>query len=170
MTDGAISGRAIIAALKQASIEFVISVPDITTSQSLLWPIAHDDDFRLVRLCKEDEGVSVCAGLAVTGRRAVLLIQHTGLLDSINAIRGVACELQQPVCLIVGLLGKEPNVPPTRSQMFGLRIVEPILDAMGIAHFCIEGQADIARLPAAIAQAYAASRPMAALIGQTVSP
>jgi sulfopyruvate decarboxylase subunit alpha len=170
MTDATITGPAIIAALKQAKIEFIVSVPDITTSQDLLWPIAHGDEFKLVRVCKEDEGVSVCAGLAVTGHRAVLLIQHTGLLDSINAIRGIACDQAQPVCMVVGLLGKESNVPPRQSQSFGLRIVEPILDAMGIANFCIEGPPEIALLPAAIEHAYATSRPVAALIGRTVSP
>ena len=170
MAETSIAGPAIIAALKLADIEFIVAVPDITTSQGLLWPIARGDDFRLVRLCKEDEGVSVCAGLAVTGHRAVLLIQHTGLLDSINAIRGIACEQAQPICMLVGLLGKEPNLPARQSQSFGLTIVEPILDAMGIANFCIEGAPGIALLPAAIERAYASSRPMAALIGQTVSP
>jgi sulfopyruvate decarboxylase TPP-binding subunit len=166
----AVMGSEIVAALRKAKIEFIAALPDIVTSNGLLWPIAHGKDFRLVRLCKEDEGVSICAALAVTGHRAALLMQHTGLLDSLNSIRGIACELQQPVCMIVGLLAKEPNMPPTQSPVFGVRIVEPILDAMGIAHFCIEGPAEVAQLPAAIERAYATSRPMAALIGQTVIP
>lgn len=165
-----VGGADIVAALKQAKIEFIVSVPDMTTSECLLWPIARGKDFKLVRVCKEDEGVSICAGLAITGHRAVLLIQHTGMLDSLNAIRGIACEQQQPVCMLVGLLTKEPNVPPRQSKMFGLRIVEPILDAMAIEHFCIEGPPEIALLPAAIERAYAASRPLAALIGKTVTP
>ncbi|HEV8014994.1 MAG TPA: hypothetical protein VGP48_05655 [Stellaceae bacterium] len=165
----AVVGSEIIAALRQAKIEFIAALPDIVTSNGLLWPIARGTEFRLVRLCKEDEGVSICAALAVAGRRAALLMQHTGMLDSINSIRGIACDMQQPVCMIVGLLAKAPNVPPTQSPVFGVRIVEPILDAMGIAHFCIESAADVAQLPAAIERAYATSRPMAALIGQTVS-
>lgn len=170
MAESTVPGPSIIAALKQSKIEFIVSVPDITTSQGLLWPIAHGYDFKLVRVCKEDEGVSVCAGLAVTGHRAVLLIQHTGLLDSINALRGIACDQAQPICMVVGLLGKEPNLPPRQSRSFGLQIVEPILDAMGIANFCIEDPPQIALLPAAIERAYATSQPMAALIGRTVSP
>ena len=165
-----ITGSEIVAALKRARIEFVAALPDIVTSNGLLWPIARGTDFRLVRLCKEDEGVAICAGLAVAGHRAVLLMQHTGMLDSLNAIRGIACELQQPICMIVGLLAKEPEVPPTRSASFGVRIVEPILDTMEIPHICIEGSAEIAALPAAIERAYAALRPMVALIGQTVTP
>jgi sulfopyruvate decarboxylase subunit alpha len=112
----AVAGSEIIAALKQANIEFIVALPDIVTSQGLLWPIARGNDFKLVRLCKEDEGVSICAALALAGHRAALLMQHTGLLDSINAIRGIACELQQPVCMIVGLLAKGAGVAPRQSQ------------------------------------------------------
>ena len=170
MAKPTLPGPAIIAALKEAKIEFIVSVPDITSSEGLLWPIARGTDFKLVRVCKEDEGVSVCAGLAVAGRRSVLLIQHTGFLDSINAIRGIACDQSQPVCMVIGLLEKEPHVPPKQSKMFGLRIVEPILDAMAIEHFCIEGPTEIAMLPGAITQAYVTSRPICALLGQSVSP
>jgi sulfopyruvate decarboxylase subunit beta len=170
MTETAIAGGEIVAALKKAKIEFVVCVPDAVTSRGLLWPIARGQDFRLVRLCKEDEGVSVCAGLAVAGRRAVLLMQMTGMLDSLNAIRGIACELEQPVCMIVGLLAKEAGVIPTESASYGVRIVEPILDAMKIPHFCIEGAREIAMLPEAIALAYASSRPTVAFVGQVVTP
>ena len=62
------------------------------------------------------------------------------MLDSINAIRGVAVEYSLPVCMMVGLLEKEPDVPPRESKRYGVRIVEPILDAMGIAYHEIEGE------------------------------
>jgi sulfopyruvate decarboxylase subunit alpha len=54
----------------------------------------------VVQICKEDEGVSICSGLYAAGQRALLLMQHTGLLDSVNALRGVAVEGQNPVCMI----------------------------------------------------------------------
>src|SRR5690242_2865429 len=87
-----IAGSSIIREIRAANIEFVISVPDITTSEGLLRPLARLASPRLIRVCKEDEGVGICAGLAHCGKRALLLIQQTGMLDSINAIRGVAVE------------------------------------------------------------------------------
>ena len=39
---------------------------------------------------------------------------------------------------MVGLLGKEPNVQPKDSSRYGVRIVEPILDAMNVEHHLIE--------------------------------
>jgi sulfopyruvate decarboxylase subunit alpha len=164
--EGYLHGSSIIAAIKASQIEFVVSVPDITTSEGLLRPLAQATAPRLVRVCKEDEGVGICAGLAYTGRRSLLLIQQTGLLDSINAVRGVAVEYALPICMMVGLLEKEPGVPPMQSKRYGVRIVEPILDAMGIAYHEIEGEADVPKIKPAIDDAYVQSRPVVLLIGR----
>ena len=163
-------GQALIAALREARIEFVVALPDIVTSDGLLWPLSRDPGFQLVRVCKEDEGVAICAGLAFAGRRAVLLIQQTGLLDSVNALRAVGVEYEQPVAMIVGLQGKEPGIPPTRSAKLSVRIVEPILDAMGVAHVLVETRADEALVAPALDTAYATSRPVCVLLGASPMP
>src|SRR5471030_1850226 len=139
-TVAGLSGQSIIREIKASGIQFVISVPDITTSEGLLRPLAKLTDPKFVRICKEDEGVGICAGLSFTGKRGLLLIQMTGLLDSINAIRGNAVEYSLPICMMVGLLEKELGVPPRQSKKYGVRIVEPILEAMGIAYHEIEEQ------------------------------
>jgi sulfopyruvate decarboxylase TPP-binding subunit len=161
-----LSGESIIREIKASGIEFIVSVPDITTSEGLLRPLAKQANPRLIRICKEDEGVGICAGLAHTGKRALLLIQQTGMLDSINAIRGVAVEYSLPVCMMVGLLEKEVGVPPRQSKKYGVRIVEPILDAMGIDYHEIEHEADVTKIKPAIEAAYAGSKPTVILIGQ----
>jgi sulfopyruvate decarboxylase TPP-binding subunit len=169
MSDVELSGRAIIGALKQARIEFIVALPDATMSEHVLWPLSKDKDFKLVRVCKEDEGVSICAGMTSCGRRAALLMQYTGLLDSINALRVIAVELAQPICMLVGCLSKEAGVPIVHSKIYSVRIVEPILGALGIDHFCMEGADDVAMLPSAIDRAYARSQPLVALVGHRVS-
>ena len=164
-----LAGRNIIDAIVASGIDFVVSVPDITTSEGLLRQLAQIAKPRLIRVCKEDEGVGICAGLAYTGKRALLLIQQTGMLDSINAIRGVAVEYALPICMMVGLLEKEPGVPPLQSKRYGVRIVEPILDAMGIPYHEIEEDADVGKIRPAIDAAYAVSRPVVLLIGRRPS-
>ena len=162
-------GRDIITALDAARVRFVAALPDIVTSDGLLWPLSRDSRFRLVRVCKEDEGIGICAGLAFAGHRAVLLMQQTGLMDSLNAIRAVAVEYQQPVCMIVGLQGKEPDIASDLSGKYGVRIVGPILDMMGIDRIRLDGPEDVDGLTDAIGRAYARSRPLAALVGRTVT-
>jgi sulfopyruvate decarboxylase subunit alpha len=159
-------GAAIIAAVKSVGVRIVMALPDIVSSEGLLHPISRDPELRLIRVCKEDEAVGISAGLATCGQRSMLLIQHTGLLDSINALRAVAVEYSTPVCLMVGLLEKEPGVAPTKSGRYGVRIVEPILDAMGIAHHLLETEADVPIIPKAIDWAYAESKPVVMLLGR----
>jgi sulfopyruvate decarboxylase subunit alpha len=87
-------------------------------------------------------------------------------LDSINAIRGVAVEGHFPVCMIVGLLGKEPDIAPAQSKKYGVKIIEPILDVMGIEHHLIERDADTQQIMPAIEKAFKNSSPVAILIGR----
>jgi sulfopyruvate decarboxylase TPP-binding subunit len=162
-----LSGARIIAAIKASAIEYVISVPDITTSSGLLTPIARDRQLRLIRVCKEDECIGIASGLSYCDKRALILIQHTGFLDSINAIRGIAVEYKQPICMMVGLLQHEPERAPRASSRYGVRIMEPILDDMGIAHHLISVDADVTKIQPAIEKAYSGSEPVALLIGRS---
>ncbi len=164
------SGRAILESLKQADIRFVIAVPDIVTSDGLLWPISHDPDFELVRVCKEDEGVSICSAMSFCDVRALLLMQQTGLMDSLNAIRAVGMEYRLPVCMMVGLQGKEPHLKPTQSQSYGVRIIEPVLNAMELPHRLIENPTDVSAIVDDIEKAYRTSTPLCFLIGRSPEP
>jgi sulfopyruvate decarboxylase subunit alpha len=163
-------GVEIIAALKTARVEFVAALPDVWTSGGFLWPLAADRDLRLIRVCKEDEGVSICTGLAFCEKRSVLSMQYTGFLDSVNSLRGTAVNYSQPVCMLIGLLGKEPGVAPADSKRYDIRITQGILDVMGIDNVCIEDSADVAKVAPGIERAYANAKPFAALIGRTVRP
>ena len=107
-----LKGSGIIAAIKASGIEFILSVPDIVTSGGLLRPIARDPKLKLIRVCKEDECIGIASGLSYCDKRALTLIQHTGFLDSINAIRGVAVEYAQPICMMIGLLQHDPYDDP----------------------------------------------------------
>ncbi len=129
--DAYVRGADIIAALKEAGVGHVAALPDITTSAGLLWPLSEDSDLRLIRLCKEDEGVSICAGLAFCDQRAVLLMQQTGFLDSINSIRAIGVEYSQPLCMLIGLLGKEPDKAPRDSARYGVRTSNPFSTPWG---------------------------------------
>jgi sulfopyruvate decarboxylase TPP-binding subunit len=159
-------GANIISAIKASGVEFVLSVPDIVTSAGLLRPIANDSSLRLVRVCKEDECIGIASGLHYSDKRALTLIQYTGFLDSLNAIRAVAVEYKQPICMMIGLLGHEPERPPTESGRYGVRIIEPICEAMGIPHHLISQDSDVAKIKPAIDKAYEESFPVALLIGR----
>lgn len=153
-------------AIKQASIEFIISVPDIVTSDGLLWPISNDPEFKLVRVCKEDEGVSICGAMSYNNTRALLLMQQTGLMDSLNAIRAIGVDYQLPICMMVGLQGKEPDKKSSESSSYGVRIIQPVLDAMQIRYRIIEEPEDVRHIASDIEQAYLSSSTFIFIIGR----
>tara|TARA_R110002072_G_scaffold1083_42_gene8921 strand:- start:9351 stop:9854 length:504 start_codon:yes stop_codon:yes gene_type:complete len=161
-----LSGDRIIGAVRDSEVRTILTVPDRSTEEGLLGPISRDPGFRHVRVCKEDEALGISAALSYSKQRALILIQYTGLLDSLNAVRAVAVEYKMPICMMVGLHGKEPDVAPTASRNYGIRIIEPILDAMGIAHHLVDTDRDVERIGPAIETAYATSNPVALLIGR----
>ncbi len=166
MPDYPLTAESIKNQFKRAGVRFVVALPDRVTSHYLFKGILADSDFHVVQVCKEDEGVSICSALYAAGHKSVLMMQYTGFLDSINAIRGVAVEGHFPVCMVVGLLGKEPDVAPMNSKKYGVKIIEPILDVMGIGHHLIERDADAAQITAVIEKTFADSFPSAILIGR----
>jgi sulfopyruvate decarboxylase TPP-binding subunit len=168
--DAKLHGSAIIEAIKKSGVQTVVTVPDRTTASGLLQPISQDNELRHVLVSKEDEALAISAALSYCDHRALCLFQYTGLLDSINAVRGVAVEYDMPICMMVGLLGKEPGVAPTESNHYGVRIIEPILDAMGVAHVLVESDDDIEAIVPAIDEAYKNSCPIAILIGRPPIP
>lgn len=164
---GPLKGASIIDAIKGSGVDYVVALPDIVTCDSVLWPLTSDPDIKLITVCKEDEGVSICTGLSYCDRRAVLLIQHTGFLDSINALRAIAVEYGHPVVMVIGLQGMEPDRKPMESRQYGIRILEPILQAMGLDYAVLSDDRDAEAIVPAIEKAYADSTPFAFLVARS---
>ncbi len=161
------SGEQIIHQLRKARVQFIASLPDIVTSSGLLWPISRHKDLKLVRVCKEDEGVSICAAMSYNGTRAVLLMQQTGLMDSLNSIRAMAMDYQLPVVMMVGLQGKEPELKPEESKAYGVRIVPKVLKEMAVPFSLIQEPRDVLGIHSRIESSYVGSKPHVFLIGRT---
>ena len=160
-----LEGPPILSAVKASGVEVVVSVPDIVTSEGLLRSISNDPEIRHVRVCKEDEGVSICAALSYCGVRALLMMQQTGMYDSMNAIRAIAAGYGLPVCMLIGLQGAAADEDPRRSQLHIVRCALPTLDAVEVDHHVLRRAGDVAAVAPAIDGAYRNSRPVALFVG-----
>ena len=156
-----IKGASIIKAFEVAGIQSVVALPDIVTCDTVLWPLSSNPNFMFIPVCKEDEGVSICASLSYCGQRALLLIQHTGFLDSINAIRAIAVEYQLPVVMVVGLQGSDPDTHPNQAKKIGIRALGPICDALELRHVFITDEESAISITEMIEAAYKNSSPCA---------
>ena len=167
MSEEKLSGEKIVNAIREAGVSHILSVPDRTTEKGILRRVAEDHSFRHVRVSKEDETIGISAGLSYSNTRSLCLFQYTGLLDSLNAVRAIAMEYSMPICMMVGLLGKKPRVAPKESENYGIRIVEPILEAMEMTYVLIESNHDVKKIVPAIEEAYKNSTPITFLIGRS---
>ncbi len=154
-----IQGASIIRAFEEAGIRYIVALPDIVTCETVLWPLSSHPKFMFIPVCKEDEGVSICASLSYCSQRSVLLMQHTGFLDSVNAIRAIAVDYQLPVVMVVGLQGAEADRHPSDSDNVGIRALGPICDALELQHTVIEHEHCSVSITKWIENAYDESSP-----------
>jgi sulfopyruvate decarboxylase TPP-binding subunit len=157
-------GASILDALKAAGIEYVISVPDLTTSEGVLRPLARDTQLKLVRVCREEEAIGICAGLLAGGKRAAILIQYTGFMASMNAIRAIAMEYGQPICMLVGLLFADAPEDPRQSSNYGVNRMIPLIEALGMPYRLARNDDEAAAIAPALARAFERSEPLTVLI------
>ena len=168
--DDILRGPAILDAIKDSRVETIVSVPDIVTSEGLLRLVSSDADIRHVPLCKEDEGISICTALSYCGKRSLLMMQQTGMYDSVNSIRAIAVGYGHPVCMLIGLQGAEAGVPPNESDKHIVRVAQPVLDALEVEHHLLSYASDVDKIKPAIDKAYETSRPVALLVGAMLPP
>ena len=159
-----LSGASILNALKAAGIEYVISVPDLTTSEGVLRPLAKDPQLKLVRVCREEEAIGICAGLLAGGKRAAILIQYTGFMASMNAIRAIAMEYRQPICMLVGLLFADAPEDPRQSANYGVNRMIPLIEALGMHWQLARNDDEAAAIAPALTRAFERSEPLTVLI------
>ena len=84
-TDANTRAMAILAAIKKAGINLVASLPDINCLD-LIEALERDSEIDHVPLCREEEGIGICAGARLVGRKPALIMQNAGLLNSCNGI------------------------------------------------------------------------------------
>jgi sulfopyruvate decarboxylase subunit alpha len=154
----------IIGALKRAGVNFVASLPDASLVP-LIQSIDADAAFTHVPLSREEEGVGVCMGANLAGKRCALLMQNAGMLNSCNALTTSARQIEIPMLLLVLYAGAANDMS---FPMLGL-VTEPVLDALDIPKYVLGSLGDAPSVVAgAIVQAYNAQRPVAILIPKTV--
>lgn len=158
----------LLAALEDAGVTDVVAVPD-THQRSLIELLQQSDAIRFIQTSTEDEAVALAAGLIVGGRRPILQIQHAGLFACVNNLRGVGIDGEFPLVLLIGLLGRDVAKAPRQNFGSMVRLAEPLLDALGIPSYLIDGPADLPALTAAFGEAEARSGPVALLLGAETS-
>ena len=115
-----------------AGIRDVVYVPDNPLSFVLGDFEQRFPDVRLILATREEEAFGIAAGLYLGGRRASVMLQSSGLGNSINALTTLVVPYSIPMLIVVSMRGDEGEWNAAQVPMG--RAVRPILDAIGIPH------------------------------------
>jgi sulfopyruvate decarboxylase subunit alpha len=139
---------AVISGLKRAGVSVVCYLPDSLFKE--LYPaLDADPGLRTVRVTNEGEGAAVCGGVFLSGKRAALVMENSGLRAATEQLARLGLGAGIPVIMLMSYRGElgENNwwaIP------HGITM-EPVLDALRVPYRIVRAEEQIER---AIADAY----------------
>ncbi len=125
------SCNAIFNALKKAGIDFIVSVPCVNLGK-LLDMVECDPEITHIPVTREEEGFGICAGAYLGGKKPAILMQNSGLGNSINVLASLYKLYELPILMIISHRGTEGEF---MSAQIPMGMATPgLLDALEIAY------------------------------------
>src|SRR5678810_1174968 len=78
----------IVQSLKEAGVNFVATLTEATL-HDLVMALGEDKAFHHVPVTREEEGIGVCAGAYLGGKKPAMVMMNAGFLLSTNALATV---------------------------------------------------------------------------------
>jgi sulfopyruvate decarboxylase subunit alpha len=154
--------RVLLGAFRDEQIRNLVFLPD-TVMGRLLALAEEDPFFRLVGVHREEEAVGILAGMFMGGQRGAMLIQSSGLGNTLNALGSLAMAYRIPFPLLVSLRGELGEFNPAQLQMG--RAVPGCLDALHIQRVTLTSDNDLTTLlSGALKTCYTAEEPFGILL------
>jgi sulfopyruvate decarboxylase subunit alpha len=148
--------QAVIDGIEAIDPEFVLHLP----SSTLKLVLGHFLDGsgarpgrRIFPIPREEEGISILSGLALAGRRAVMIFQDNGIGNLLTALLTFPQPYHLPLFGVVtrrGGLGEYNSMIHTISERS-----EALLDAAHVRWFQLDGRTPIEEWPATLERGYA---------------
>ena len=133
---------AVIGGLKKAGVSVVCYLPDLLFKD--LYPaLDADPDIRTIRVTNEGEGAAICGGIFLSGKRAALVMENSGLRASIEPLARMGLGAGIPVVMLMSYRGElgENNWWAIPHGM----TMEPLLNAMRIPYRMVSEETKISR-------------------------
>ena len=149
--------------LKKGGIELVAYVPDAGHA-TVIREAQRDPAIRDVVLTTEEEGVALVCGAWLGGRRAVLLMQSSGVGNCVNMFSLLSAG-QFPFLTLITMRGEYAEFNPWQSPMG--RRTQGVLELMGIRVYRADAPDEVGEVvSAAVDSAFLAGEQVAVILGQ----
>lgn len=154
----------ILTGLKEAGINLVASVPDINLLE-LINLLYKDPGVIHLPVGREEEGIGICTGAYLGGKRPAMLMQNAGFLNSCNGITTTALQFGIPILLLIYYAG---DIGDNAFHMLGL-VTEPVLQGLGLKYSVLRDPALVKQqIAGALTVAESSKRPVALLLTRAV--
>jgi sulfopyruvate decarboxylase beta subunit len=149
----------LIRLLRDQGITLAVSLPcDKAKELFRLLP----ESFETVELLREEDGVGVCAGAFLAGRKPAMFIQSSGLGNMLNALLSLSRTYELPLPVIASWRGVYQETIP--AQVPFNTALPGILKAVGIPFIIVHQPHDLDRVSELIDTAFRCHTPAVALV------
>ncbi len=133
--------------IKDSGINLILSLPCILL-KGLLEEIDDRHEIQNIPITREEEGIGIAAGAYLGGRTPALLIQNSGLGNSVNAIKSLLQLYKIPVVFIMSHRGAEGEKIIAQIPMG--QLTPSLLDILNIKKFIIDSVEKIKEIKTAV--------------------
>jgi len=123
--------QAVYNTLKQSEINFVVSLPCVNLDK-LMKMVEADEDIIHVPVTREEEGFGICAGAFMGGKKPAILMQNSGLGNSVNALASLFELYKLPILMIISHRGTDGEFMSAQIPMGNAK--PKVLDALQIPY------------------------------------
>jgi sulfopyruvate decarboxylase TPP-binding subunit len=169
---GGPSASELLKSLQDAGVTHAVTVPDFVQFALHDKLFAGDSSIASVLACTEDQALTTATGLHIGGALPVVLVQNQGMFKLANTLRATCLDAGIPMVFFVGQFGREAaNIgkPMSESGRSMVRLMEPVLSAMGVRWWVVEEDTDIPRVAEAFTHARSAETAAVVLIARHVT-
>lgn len=151
-------------AIKKTRIDLILSVPCIML-KGVLQLIEEKREIDHIGVTREEEGVGIAAGAYLGGKIPAVLMQNSGLGNSINAIKSLLQLYKIPVIFIMSHRGAEGEKILAQKPMGEL--TPDLLDLLKIEKFVINSKNDLKEIQNAVDKSLSSKMPTGILLKKT---
>lgn len=151
--------------IKQSGINLLLSVP-CAMIKGLLEIIDDQNEIPHVSVTREEEGVGIAAGAYLGGKIPALLMQNSGLGNSINAIKSLLEIYEIPVIFIMTHRGAEGEKIIAQEPMG--QLILNLLVCIGIESVIVDSEDKINEIITAVKKSQSSKKSIAIILKRTL--
>ncbi|HTX61026.1 MAG TPA: sulfopyruvate decarboxylase subunit alpha [Methanobacterium sp.] len=126
------SSEAVYQGLKKAGVDFVVSLPCVNLGK-IIEMVDCDPEITHVPVTREEEGFGICAGAYLGGKKTAILMQNSGLGNSVNVLASLYKLYKLPILMVMSHRGTKGEFMSAQIPMG--EATSGVLDSLEIAYF-----------------------------------